>query len=407
MPRKKKIEEAYEGQAQSIEQSAQQTGQEINNAYQTYENLANAAQAQYAQQQAEARAAVVDAQNRYANGVQSIIDEGEARLRRQQEIAQAEYLASQRAAQASGLTHLASSIANLVGVGGFNASNQVYQNPSVEWMRKADQDKQMARARMDNLRERQRQVQQHLLEMQLNGAGQLANMDTQNAQQGYQHGMGLAGARQNADLSASNLHYQAARDAGQARVQGVTAGTQVEMQEAQMAQNAQQHRDSMNMQAARYGLKRNNDGTFSLDPNSEINKLNSATRRSSSGGSKNTYYYTGPDGNIIPVYMTASEYDKFVEQSYAALKDDPDFKKAYDATKFSSGSDLDRKSLIFNYATMNDDRRRVLSQYGPYPEGTGPLTAQAPTPDQGTPNQQYPVFSPATDLKAEIAKRKQ
>lgn len=368
MPRRKRIEDAYEAQAQGIEESAKQAGQATREAYVTYEDTANKAQEQLAQQQAAARTALENRLNEGYSGVEAIIKEGEARLQREKEVANAEYLASQRAAQATGLTHLGSSIANLIGVGGFNASNQVYNNPSIDWMRKADQDRQIARQRMDNLRDRQRQIQQHLIEMKMNGAGQLANMDLTNAQQAYQHGMGLANARQNADLTSANLAYQATRDAGQARVQGVTAGTQVEMQEAQMAQNERHfnrqmdtqekhYRDQINAQLARSG--------YQMDENGDIKPITDAAGRpvggtgttssSASGGGSSTSgnnYAVTVDGQRIVLGMNTETFNAAMQSGKKDIQqdvmDEAGFKGTWDefveaASQSKVGKGKDRK----------------------------------------------------------------
>lgn len=57
---------------------------------------------------------------------------------------------------------LAASLFNLYAVGGLHASNQVYKDHMQDWMRKADMDRKMRRARIDNLRDRQRGVQDKL-----------------------------------------------------------------------------------------------------------------------------------------------------------------------------------------------------------------------------------------------------
>lgn len=57
---------------------------------------------------------------------------------------------------------LAASLFNLYAVGGLHASNQVYRDHTQDWMRKADADRRMRRARIDNLRDRQRGIQDKL-----------------------------------------------------------------------------------------------------------------------------------------------------------------------------------------------------------------------------------------------------
>ena len=57
-----------------------------------------------------------------------------------------------------GAGELAASLFNLYAVGDLHASNQVYKDFSQDWMRKADADRKMRLARIENLRERQRGI---------------------------------------------------------------------------------------------------------------------------------------------------------------------------------------------------------------------------------------------------------
>ena len=78
----------------------------------------------------------------------------------------------QKAARWTGAAELAASVANMIGVGGFNAANQQYKTYSQDWMRQADADMRAHRAKVGNLRERQRAMQQQLLQLRMNDAGQ-------------------------------------------------------------------------------------------------------------------------------------------------------------------------------------------------------------------------------------------
>ena len=64
-----------------------------------------------------------------------------------------------RASKWTGLTELAASIANLIGVGEGNAVSQQYKPYSQDWMKKADQDMREHRSRIENLRQRQRDTE--------------------------------------------------------------------------------------------------------------------------------------------------------------------------------------------------------------------------------------------------------
>lgn len=73
--------------------------------------------------------------------------------------AQQEEKADLNAARWTGLTELASSIANMIGVGQGNAVSQQFTPQSQNWMVKADRDMKANRSRIDNLRQRQREAE--------------------------------------------------------------------------------------------------------------------------------------------------------------------------------------------------------------------------------------------------------
>lgn len=73
--------------------------------------------------------------------------------------AQQEENADLNAARWTGLTELASSIANMIGVGQGNAVSQQFTPQSQNWMAKADRDMKANRSRIDNLRQRQRDAE--------------------------------------------------------------------------------------------------------------------------------------------------------------------------------------------------------------------------------------------------------
>lgn len=337
MPRRKRLEDAYEGTAQVIEGSGAQAAQAIQDANQQYIDAANAAQQLQNEQWGAARSTLENSLNEGYGGMEAIIAAGEERLKREQEIANAEYLASQKAASVSGLTHLAASLGNLIGVGFFNAPHSDYQNPSVDWMKKADQDKQIARQRMDNLRDRQRQVQQQLLQMKISGAGQLAGMDMDSARQGYQHGINMANAQREGARDIASLNAQTAQQAAQTRLQGTTAGVQLEMQEAQLAEQrryreeqAQIQRehyaaqDAINM--ARYGLQQD-PATGEIKPivdstGRPIGPVSSRSGSGSGGSTSGNNYAVTVDGQRIVLGMNTETYNSAIQSGKKAIQQD-------------------------------------------------------------------------------------
>lgn len=81
-----------------------------------------------------------------------------------------------RSARWTGLTELASSIANMVGVGQGNAVSQQYAPQSQNWMAKADRDMKAQRSRIDNLRQRQRETELKMQQLRSQGALNMAKV---------------------------------------------------------------------------------------------------------------------------------------------------------------------------------------------------------------------------------------
>lgn len=80
------------------------------------------------------------------------------------------------AARWTGLTELASSIANMVGVGQGNAVSQQYAPQSQNWMQKADRDMKAQRSRIDNLRQRQRETELKMQQLRSQSALNMAKV---------------------------------------------------------------------------------------------------------------------------------------------------------------------------------------------------------------------------------------
>ena len=331
-----RILDAHEKAKQELTQSGEQTQQDIRAAQLAYEDRMNQAQQQYIQNMDAVRQAKTDLWGQYAGGVEALIAERQKEIDRAKEVANAEYMASQKAGMASGLTHLASSLANLIAVGGFNASNQVYQNPAMDWMKKADQDRLVNRQRIDNMRERQRAVQQQLLQIRAQGASDIADLDLNRANQGYQHESGIASSRQNADLSAANIGMQTRQSAIQTGLQGTTASTQVEMQKAQMDQNERHFNAQMaanerhyEMQEAanlaRSGYQRDKDGNIVPITDANGNPVRvSGTSRASGGGSSSSgnNYKVTVDGQEAVIRMGTETYKSAVLRGRNEIKKD-------------------------------------------------------------------------------------
>lgn len=373
--KKKKSElaqEAYEQQAQQIEQAGQEVVSGLTSAGQQYQQSLDAANQARTEAYNQAQQIYKQRMDEGYTQFADIIAGEQKRAEQAEQEAIEQYNAERKAARWTGATELAASLANMIAVGGHNAVSQQYHSYSQDWMKKADENWRQNRARYDNLRDRQRALQQQLIQLRMGDAGTALNMATRQADQAYQHGAQSAQVGYQTATAPLNVKMQTAKEAGAARTQGVVTGINVDLHERQLAEQAAARRESAAARrenaaitAAHYGLKRNADGSYSPDPNSPVTQA--ALRAGSGGGggaSRNTLYYYDANGQLTPVYMTATEYDKFVEQSYASVKDNEDFQKAYRR----AATDTERKSIIYDFATQVPDRRSVLSQYGARPE---------------------------------------
>lgn len=149
--------------------------------------------------------------------------------------------ANKRAARWTGAAELAASMANLYAVGQHNAVSQQYKPYSQDWMRKADQDAREHRARIDNLRERQRALQQHQIQLRMGEAGQALANAQREAEAARQARAQIAGARYQATANPLNLQLQTAEKAAEAGMRGETQAVNAGFHERQMAQSAAQH----------------------------------------------------------------------------------------------------------------------------------------------------------------------
>lgn len=176
------------------------------------------------------------------------------------------YKADLNAAKYTGLTELASSVANMIGVGSFNAANQQYRQYSQDWMRKADQDMRLRRARIDNLRERQRAMQNRL--DQLRQSNNLTLLQQQAAEDAARnkYATDRANAQRESALAQAKIIAGANNDAAAARLKGQTAAAEANEQQrqfnARMGQQAAQHRESLEAQYKMRGWKKDGNGNW-------------------------------------------------------------------------------------------------------------------------------------------------
>lgn len=282
------VQNAYDAYASEV----QNTGQDLVNgmtaagqqqiadmeaANQAYNDANAQAMEANRQQSGAAINSFADMVEQYARNIRGAEDEGAAQV-----------AADQRAARWTGATELASSIANLIAVGGHNAVSQQYRPYSQDWMRKADQDARLNRMRIDNLRERQRAMQGQLANMKLNDAAKALELARADAKAKYEQGLALAGARYNTTINPLTQAAKNAEAVGKINAQGAAQTADVALGEQRIAQSAAQHAASMRAR----GL--NPDGTINEEAMGKLIAAEQAQKAGKSGsgsgsGSGNAY----------------------------------------------------------------------------------------------------------------------
>ena len=235
------VQNAYDAYASEV----QNAGQDLVNGMTTagQQQIADMEAANQAYNDANAQAMEANRQQSGA-AIQSFADmvEGYARnIRQAEDESAAQVAADQRAARWTGATELASSIANLIAVGGHNAVSQQYRPYSQDWMRKADMDARINRARIDNLRERQRAMQGQLANMRMNDAAKALELARADAKARYDQGLAMSQARYNTTINPLTQAAKNAEAVGKINTQGAAQVASTALHEQQLAQSAAQH----------------------------------------------------------------------------------------------------------------------------------------------------------------------
>ena len=332
MTKKKKgselIAEAYDQSADTIQQATAQ--------------LADAQRQAEVQRQADQQAAE-DARQSAENSIQEqyrqragqvndfydlINNKSEKDVQQEQAEAAAQQKADTDAAKWAGVTELVSSVANLVGVGAGNAVSQQYRQYSQDWMRKADMDAREHRARIQNLRERQRQVQMHMNQMRLADAQRELAAATARNDANYNRAINEAAQRYKGSLAPAQLEYEAAAKAAEQRQKGVETASRVALQEEahdlqRRAQNisAQNHKDALAAKMEAQGY--DNVGGHWV-PNADKMKTIAAAKgkKGSSSGSKGVSYEVVIDGSKAKVNMDKETFSESVLSGVEEIKKD-------------------------------------------------------------------------------------
>lgn len=358
--------EAY---AQGLADATSQQAEALGTIHTDYSNAANAAMQRYQQLQNERNASLADMliQQRKDFETQNAQDEEQIKN-------------DVKAARWTGATELAASLANLIGVGSFNAANQQYKQYSQDWMRKADADMRMQRARLDNFRERQRAMQMHINQLKQGDANTALNMAMRQADADRAARIQQADADYKAQLAPLEARYKSGLAAIGEQTKGEQQAINIGLHEAQMEQNdrhfrAQQQRmrDQMDQndrhftaQMAAKGL--NPDGTV----NETLTKQILATRAALNGGGKSdeiAYPIIDANGKVNLARLKPKEMETVLLNARNTIKDElgpkeaTQFEKEFRMAPDSKGQDAVLMKWMNKSKTCGDMIRLMDSTY--------------------------------------------
>lgn len=258
----------------------------------------------------------------------------------------------------TGAGELAAGLVNLFGVGRLGATHQKYHSYSRDWQERAERNAKERRSRIDNLKARQDSIKmqrQQLLERRL------SEMRAEALQAQYRE--------EQAEERQAEREANAQWRADQLEQNDKQLEANIEHQKNSLAETSRHNkamednsRDKAKVEAgiklARYGLKEDESGKVVIDNDSIIAK-SAASGGKATGRGKNKLYYTDDDGDLAPVYMTATEYKAALDQVYALYSGDKEFRRAY----MSAPDDSSRRSVLWSYAIQTPEIRAQLKMY--------------------------------------------
>ena len=229
--------------------------------------------------------------------------------------------ANMMSSMASGTTELAAGIINMLSVGELGATHQQYNNPSADWMKKADADIKANRERRRSMADTLDRLKEKYAEVKT------ANrLDEIQALQKYKKEQeALAIQRAQLQLKQQQEQRQAAENAAEAERKAAETASKiaVDKERVRASQTASDlKRDEAAQNAAKNGLVRNADGTYSVDVEA-MKKIQEAksnkTTGTKAGGEK---YGIVVDGQPTTVRMSKETYAQGIKTGTEELKQD-------------------------------------------------------------------------------------
>ncbi len=249
-----KAQEAYKKYQETIQQYGDENHAAVKAAYDTWQQASTDAETQRREGAANVRKSISDYLNEGYQATDAILKSEDQRIADAEQEAIDQRNREEKAALWTGAGEVAASLANLIAVGGYNAVSQKYHSYQQDWMKKAEENWKANRARIDNMRDRQRALQQQMIQMKMNGGSTLANFDmgeinARSTAAGKQADAGLKAA-----VDLAGIKGQTAQAVAQAGLQGETTKISLDQQEQARKDAKAQHEAKINLQYDLHGF---------------------------------------------------------------------------------------------------------------------------------------------------------
>lgn len=320
MEAKNDVTEAAKKRSEALAGAGEAYAGAISNANTAYQGAIDTANAAYQENVgknvSDTETEVTKANQDFASIVQGYKDElDKAKLedQKQQEI-------DQKTVAWTGATELAAAIANMVGVGSFGASNQQHHSFSQDWMKKADADAKLRQQRIDNIRDRQRAMEQQAINLRLQGLNALNRVRGDAASAAYKGALGSAEAAYKGALDSAGAVYKTANAVAESDYSGAQQAATIGLQEQAKNISAAAQRRSQELQEFAHGAKRDENGKLVADPTSPYYIKNTGAG-SGSGSGKNNYSVT-INGRNYKLRMNDDTFNRALKDGKAELRQD-------------------------------------------------------------------------------------
>ena len=320
------VKAAYKRYADALQEFGDQNNAEVKRLYDEYQSLADAAEKQRQADYDKLYGTVQQNLNNGMSAYDSIIKSGEDRLKKDEEEDAKLRDVAQKKVSWSSAAELGANLINMFSVGA-GATNQQYKSYSEDWRREADQKARERRARMDNIRERQKALNMQKIQLQMTGNDRLAQMQAGENATRYQNAMDRAGKGLQAGVTMHENAMKTKENVAKAGLEGTVKAA--EMKERRL------------LRQATGASRKQTDGTFGVTfGDGQQLGFTSAQHFNNTVGS-NLHHITNPNDKAAVASIlkdkNLSENER-IDQLVPYIDKYPEIEKALTKVSKSSGS---------------------------------------------------------------------